>query len=203
MHNSNVPSNQELPSSGKLIKSTILAAISAGVLLVTVVLPAEYGIDPTGIGKATGLKKMGEIKISLAREVAAENARVQAQTEEEIVDAVEVNKASALDSLSHEMKVTLAPGQGTEIKLAMRKGNRARYIWWTDDGRASFDLHADSEELNIDYHSYSKGLEQKSEGLLEASFDGHHGWYWRNRTPRTMIITLQTDGEYTDIKHFK
>ena len=72
MYNSNTPTNQDLPSTGKLIKSTIIAAIVAGVLLVTVVMPSEYGIDPTGVGKALGLTEMGDIKTSLAEDAAAD-----------------------------------------------------------------------------------------------------------------------------------
>tara|TARA_B100001971_G_C18183926_1_gene534429 strand:- start:77 stop:430 length:354 start_codon:yes stop_codon:yes gene_type:complete len=72
MYNSNTPTNQDLPSTGKLIKSTVLAALVAGVLLVTVVMPSEYGIDPTGVGKALGLTEMGDIKTSLAEEAAAD-----------------------------------------------------------------------------------------------------------------------------------
>jgi ABC-type Zn2+ transport system substrate-binding protein/surface adhesin len=72
MYNSNIPSNEDLPSTGKLIKSTILAAIGAGVLLVTVVMPSEYGIDPTGAGKLLGLTEMGEIKQSLVLEAEAD-----------------------------------------------------------------------------------------------------------------------------------
>jgi hypothetical protein len=72
MYNSNMPTNEDLPSTGKLIKSTILAAIAAGVLLVTVVMPSEYGIDPTGVGKMLGLTDMGEIKTELAQEAAAD-----------------------------------------------------------------------------------------------------------------------------------
>ena len=68
MYNSNIPSDRELPSSQKLIKSTIFAGVVAAILLITTVLPAEYGIDPTGIGNAIGLKKMGEIKVSLEKE---------------------------------------------------------------------------------------------------------------------------------------
>jgi hypothetical protein len=64
--NTNIPTERELPSTQKLVKSTILAAATAAVLLVTVVMPAEYGIDPTGIGNLIGLKKMGEIRVSLA-----------------------------------------------------------------------------------------------------------------------------------------
>lgn len=73
MYNSNIPTDRKLPSSRELIKSTISATVVAAVLLITTVLPAEYGIDPTGIGQAIGLKKMGEIKVQLAEEATAEN----------------------------------------------------------------------------------------------------------------------------------
>jgi hypothetical protein len=64
----------ELPSSRTLLRSTLLALAVAAALLVTVVLPAEYAIDPTGIGRVLGLTRMGEIKVSLAREAAAAEA---------------------------------------------------------------------------------------------------------------------------------
>ena len=50
MFNSERPSLEELPSSAQLLKSTAIAAASAIAILVTVVLPAEYNIDPTGVG---------------------------------------------------------------------------------------------------------------------------------------------------------
>ena len=50
MYNSNIPSRAELPSSKQLFRSTVLALVAACFLLVTVVQPSEYGIDPTGIG---------------------------------------------------------------------------------------------------------------------------------------------------------
>lgn len=55
MFNAEKPSLEDLPSSAQLLKSTLIAAVSAIVILVTVVLPAEYGIDPTGVGRAIGL----------------------------------------------------------------------------------------------------------------------------------------------------
>lgn len=74
MHNSNIPEDRELPSTQKLLKSTIIALITAIVLLITVVMPAEYGVDPTGVGNILGLKRMGEIKQALAAELAADEA---------------------------------------------------------------------------------------------------------------------------------
>ena len=41
----------EVPSLRKIVAATVAALIVAGVILVTVVLPAEYGIDPLGTEK--------------------------------------------------------------------------------------------------------------------------------------------------------
>ena len=204
MFNSNIPSDREVPSTGKLIKSTILAAITAGVLLVTVVMPAEYGIDPTGVGNAIGLKRMGEIKTSLAEEAAQDAAKdaqaavvVEASSKPEPQVVME-----AAPTQSHEMSVTLAPDEGTEIKVAMQKGAKVDYVWETNGGKANFDVHADSKELDIDYHNYSKGSDVKSKGTLVAAFDGSHGWFWRNRTKEPLTITIKTNGEYSSIKRY-
>lgn len=62
MYNAQIPSDVMLPTSKQLIKSTGIAIAVAAVLLVGVVLPSEYGIDPIGTGKLLGLKEMGEIK---------------------------------------------------------------------------------------------------------------------------------------------
>lgn len=55
-----------------LIRSTLIAAGAAGAILVMFWLPAEYGIDPTGVGALTGLTEMGEIKQQLAAEAEAD-----------------------------------------------------------------------------------------------------------------------------------
>ena len=72
MYNTDTPMQRELPSAERLFRSTALAAAAAIVLLVTVVLPSEYGIDPTGTGGLLGLTSMGEIKQQLAEEAAAD-----------------------------------------------------------------------------------------------------------------------------------
>lgn len=205
MHNSNIPTNRELPSTAKLIKSTILATIAAIVLLVTVVMPAEYALDPTGLGKITGLQRMGEIKVSLAKEAEAD-ALVQSEevpTMEVVKETIpEPTPQSTTATQNHEMTFTLAPDEGTEVKVTMIKGAKVDYVWETKGGKANFDVHGDSKELKISYHNYSKGSEQKSDGTLEAVFDGNHGWFWRNRTKEPLTITIKTNGEYTAIKRY-
>lgn len=57
------------------MKSTIIAIVAALMILVTVVLPAEYAIDPRGIGRALKLTQMGEIKKQLSIEAEADRQR--------------------------------------------------------------------------------------------------------------------------------
>ena len=54
MFNSQLPDVSELPTTRQLVGSTLVAMAGAAALLVTVVLPSEYGIDPTGVGRVLG-----------------------------------------------------------------------------------------------------------------------------------------------------
>jgi hypothetical protein len=78
MYNTDLPKRADLPSSAKLLRSTFFAAAIATGLLVTTVLPADYGVDPTGIGTRLGLTQMGEIKKEKAAEAAADFAATTA-----------------------------------------------------------------------------------------------------------------------------
>jgi len=193
MYNSKAPSPEDLPSQEKLIKSTGIAALTAALLLVTMVLPAEYGIDPTGIGNLLGLTKMGEIKVSLAKEAAAEKSKSGVPASNDESDGI------ASTAQNHTVTVSLAPNEGKEIKLKMNKGTKANYKWESSGGRVNFDIHGDSKPLNIKYHNYRKGSTKSSEGTLTAAFDGYHGWFWRNRTDKSVDITLTTSGEYQEL----
>jgi len=81
MYNTDLPTRAELPSTGKLLRSTLMAVVIAVALLISVVLPAEYAIDPTGAGRLLGLTEMGEIKTQLAEEAELDQASVQQASE--------------------------------------------------------------------------------------------------------------------------
>src|SRR5215208_2240271 len=198
-----VPQQGDLPSSRTLLRSTASAAGVAALLLVTVVLPAEYGVDPTGVGRLLGLKRMGEIKVALAKEAAAAaaaEAAVAGRTDSAAGAAAAGATAAGArpDSNAHVTRVTLPPGAGKEVKLEMRKDARVSYAWSTDRGVVNYDTHADRETPPaIKYHNYAKGQGKASdEGELVAAFDGRHGWFWRNRTSEVITVTLRTNGDY-------
>jgi len=74
MFNVSKPTLDDLPTSKQLLRSTCIAFVAAIAILIAIVLPSEYAIDPTGIGRALGLTEMGEIKTQLAEEAAADAA---------------------------------------------------------------------------------------------------------------------------------
>ena len=227
MYNTDLPKRADLPTTGKLLRSTALAALIAGGLLVTTVLPAEYGIAPAGIGRALGLTPMGEIKISLAAEaradervatetapaqpvavaptVRAEAAPVPAPAPAPVAVATLPPAAVAptpAAARQDTVTVTLKPGQGAEVKLTMNKDHRVRYEWASAGGPVNFDTHGDPYDAPKDfYHGYGKGRnELGSKGELVAAFDGKHGWFWRNRSGYDVTVTLKTQGEYARIE---
>ena len=210
MYNANRPSKADLPSTGQLLKSTGIAAVVASALLVTVVLPAEYGVDPTRIGSVFGLTEMGRIKVSLAAESKADEAAdaaaaavTPAATAPAVV-AVAAQPAAAAAApafagqRTDETVLTLQPDQGAEIKLVMEEGAKARFTWTSSGGKINFDTHADRP--GVSYHGYGKGSSQSETGVLTAAFTGSHGWFWRNRTGEPVTITLKTEGAYTEVK---
>lgn len=220
MYNIDTPLRAELPSSRQLVRSTIIAAVSAVFLLTTVVLPAEYGIDPTGVGRVLGLTEMGEIKTRLTAEadadaLAAANATAatpQAGATEQsppaplpapvaVPAAVDVVAKPAGQQWRDDMSITLKPGEGTEVKLRMREGEKATYSWAVQGGVVNYDTHGDGGGRSI---SYEKGRAVPADdGELVAAFTGNHGWFWRNRGQADVKLVLRTGGTYSDIKRVK
>ena len=199
MFNTDLPTRAELPSSARLLRSTALAAAVAALLLVTTVLPAEYGIDPTGIGAALGLKRMGEIKTSLAQEADAAASAKPVSADPTRAAAASGEAPAKVDPVrQHTVNIVLAPGQAAEIKLSMFEGATVRYKWQASGGAVNYDTHGDPDGAPKDfYHGYGKGRNETGDaGTLTAAFDGIHGWYWRNSSTEEVTLTLETDGAY-------
>lgn len=216
MYNTKTPNRAELPTTKQLVRSTLIALTAAIVLLITVVLPAEYAIDPTGIGRALGLTEMGEIKTQLAQEAAADKANSQVltaskadvsdslRTKVEVSPSIEVTSqdAESVDAIEPVWKdrimLSLKPGQGAEVKLVMKKGQTAQFKWVSKGGAVNFDTHGDGNGNSISYEK-GRGI-PKDEGNLVAAFTGNHGWFFRNRNENTVMVILRTSGEYSQMK---
>ena len=210
-----------LPSSRTLVRSTLIAIGVAAVLLVGVVLPAEYGVDPVGIGRALGLTEMGKIKMALAREAEAAATAERAAVARAPVAAsapgatvaptaggdsapATAQGSAATATRRDSMTVTLQPGASIELKLDMRKDQRASYQWRADSAAVNYNTHGEPPNPPKGfYHGYGKGTSRGEKGALLAAFDGMHGWFWRNRSAGDVRITLVTAGEYKELREVK
>ena len=195
MFNTHKPSENDLPTSSQLLKSTMVAICVGCALLILFVLPAEYGTDPSGFGELLGLKKMGEIKTRLKQDYLIENIGVK----DELLAESETGKENR-----DIMEFVISPDEAIEIKLEMKKGSIAKYNWTTKNGGLNYNLHGDGYKGSQKSISYKKGRMTNSDsGEFKSEFDGYHGWFWRNRNNESVTITLETIGDYILIKQMK
>lgn len=200
MYNAPQPKLEDLPSNRQLQRMSVIAAIGAVFIGVCVYLPAEYGVDPTGVGTVLGLTEMGVIKQELEAEAEADRVLHAEQEESSLFDSLFgsfISTAEAQEAWQDEIVFTLEPGAFTEIKATMEEGATLTYSWVAEGGRINFDLHAHAGGQDV---TYERGRGQTDgEGSFETPFAGDHGWFWRNRDDQAITVTLQLRGEYSAI----
>lgn len=189
----------EIPSTRRLLRATAVAAAVAGVILVTTVLPAEYGIDPTGIGSRLGLDVLAG-----TAEAAEPPPSTAIATAEAGLDAagqpakpVEAGAVSKRERQyrSDTLSVILPPGKGAEIKAAMKTGD-GMVFHWSADGDVAVDMHGEQTgAANDEYTSYwIERSQRQASGTFTAPFDGSHGWYWLNRSSEPVTVRVEVTG---------
>jgi hypothetical protein len=183
-------SRPELPTSAQLLRATLVALAVASLILVAVVLPAEYGIDPLGTGRASGLYR--------PRTDAAPPPTAVADRAPGTAGSSGALFESATPFRTDEMTVTLESGEGAEVKAAMRQGERLVFSWTTAGGGVDVDMHGEvdgaADEAST---SYVKGEAQTSgHGALEAPMAGNHGWFWQNLNDTPVTVTVRVSGFY-------
>jgi len=170
-------SSIEVQSKTTIIKACLYAIVLAIIATLTVVLPAEYNIDPTGIGKKIGLTQLA------ANESTGDATQPTNQFERQ------------MDSVSIEVPA----GQGLEYKFQIDQYGKLKYQW-TSTRKLHFDFHGEPEgDTTGFFESYGIGSAFAIHGTLTTPFEGSHGWYWRNDGEEAATVTLNTQGEYSII----
>ncbi|MFT5657471.1 MAG: hypothetical protein ACI9KN_000744 [Gammaproteobacteria bacterium] len=108
------------------------------------------------------------------------------------------------DSQTTAWKDTISitiPARGEkEYKLYLNKGATIHYSWETEGEALFYDFHGEpSGDTTGFFESFEKNTASQSDGLLVASFNGTHGWYWKNITRTPVVITLKVKGVYERI----
>ena len=167
------------PSRKQIARATGAAMAVAAVLLVTAVLPAEYGIDPLGTGKALGL-----LDLFGASEPPA------------LPPATNVAEPPPRVYKTESTSFTLRPSQAFEYKYRLEQ-DRGMVYAWRATSKVKYEFHGEPDDHRLKVQSYDKQENDYASGTLTAPFTGIHGWYWENASEGDLTITLTTSGFYT------
>lgn len=192
----------------KLLSATGLAAF----LLVGGVLPAEFGVDPTGIGAKVGL-------LALAQEAPAVS---QQPFEKVMVFNVEDYDSSAeriersitglvtlqeVPFQSETIIIQLEDLGEVEHKFIMQEGMSFVYSWEIKDAVGDgvyYDFHGHPQSADVSEFpegfemAYSKSEGAQQSGSFRAPFDGLHGFYFMNLEEGPITIELNVTGFFDD-----
>lgn len=210
MSENNSNNEVEAPSASNLLKATTATIIGAFILLVLVVLPAEYGVDPTGFGNLTGLGDLAEEPYEIVEftDIIGGNEVIREVEIPLFGDPVPLPNPSVFQDQAEEaqsmsMTIELGAFEQTEIKTVLDEGKVIIYDWQVvDDKLVYFDFHGHEEsfgpEFFVRYKERQEGL-NKSSGSLTAPFYGEHGWLFFNINEEPISITLNVTGYYNEI----
>jgi len=167
------------------------AFVVALLVLVLFVLPAERGIDLTGVGAKLGLAQMRGDAAAIAAQPAAASSAVLA-----IAPQGKAEIAKATPMRSDDMSVVLPPHSGIEIKAEMKTGDHLIFHW-ESSAPVKMDMHGERPNAGDDFTRYWMESDMSgAQGSFTAPFDGRHGWFWRNRSDKEVTIKIHTAGFY-------
>jgi hypothetical protein len=160
-----------------VVTATVGALVVAAIVLVVAVLPAEYGIDPLGTGRALGLLDLAE----------GGGGAVLAQSD---------------DFRTDTMEFVLGPYQSVEYKYRVEKDASMLYSWRATR-QVLYDFHGEPDGAPEGYaESFEKQEGDRANGTFVAPFSGIQGWYWENKGGGDVSITLTTAGFYSEPREY-
>ena len=159
-------------SKRRIIVASLAAVLVASVLLLTTILPAEYGFDPLGTGRAMGLLGLSE----------GEQQALNQQQEHWHTDSIEFE---------------LLPFESVEYKYRLEKGAALLYAWQSGTA-VLYEMHSEPDGAASGYaETFSKTEAASDQGSYTAPYGGIHGWFWQNRSQQPVTVRLQAQGYFS------
>jgi len=182
-------------STKTLIRASIVALVIASIIFITFILPAEYKIDPTGLGEMMGLTVLAEEAVLVEKNILAEKPILA--DDSETAQVSQATKQPSMPYRDDSVTVTVPPNKGVEYKFKMHQYANLTYEWTTNGEPVYFDFHGEPKADTTGYfESYVIATNAEMKGSMTVPFEGGHGWYWKNNSDKEIIITLKTQGNY-------
>lgn len=203
-------SNQPQRPTGSLLRSAFWTLLGAIIVTVFFIMPAEYGVDPTGVGQLLGLTDLEDTQATAVR-TPGEKPNTAISAFPAIPDTFDYYEPEVLGdpySRSHQspfrsdtLEVPLDDLEQVEIKVVMKQGDALVYSWKMTEGETVYaDFHADPHQTEFYPENYwiryAESENPSASGSLVAPFDGNHGWFWMNIEEKPVRIILEVRGFY-------
>lgn len=204
MTNSGISTRTKLFSSG---------VVAIG-LLVGVVLPAEYGMDPTGLGRATGLIDLARAAPVMRNQDFGETLVFNVADYDTTAERVEGSIKGLVSIQDAPFKtetilIEIADLGEVEHKFIMEEDMGLVYAWRvleTEGDGVYYDFHghpmaADRDDYPADFEmTYSKSEGDHQNGSFTAPFGGLHGFYFMNLEEGPITVELTVSGYFSEHK---
>lgn len=174
-------------------KAPLVAAgvvVVGAALAVLVILPAETGWDPTGVGERLGLTEIAE-------PANPELERGMARMEREEVLTLSDTPLPPSDGVSDVWEYELLPFESVEFKYTMPE-DQPMTFHWEGTGTLAYDMHAHPFDGGVEMtESYGVDEAREMNGVYTPAFTGIHGWFWENRSMDNVTLRLEASGAMT------
>lgn len=195
-----------------LTSKLIAAALGGGALLVVAVLPAEYGIDPTGLGGKLGLTELAQETAEVGSfEGVLEFNIGEYDPTADLIDMSVQGLIQQQDTpfYSEVMDIEIEDFGEIEHKFIMPADTTFVYSWEVLDAVGDgvyYDFHGHpSTEDAVNYPdgfemAYAKGEGITQHGSFTAPFTGFHGFYFMNIEEGPITVRLTISGYWEEHK---
>jgi hypothetical protein len=189
------------PSRAAIAKATAIALVVAVIILVVAVLPAEYGIDPLGTGRALGLTNLYSTGRGTA--TAADTSGNPAPASAASLNAGATSILQNTPFHEQTIELTLGAFGFIEHKYKLEKGASMIYSW-SATGPVMYDLHTEPEGKPPEAsESFAMGKGTSGSGSYTAPYSGLHGWYFENLNEMQSIkLTIKAVGFFDQYRQY-
>lgn len=185
----------QLKVSGKTLAIITGGGLVGGALIVLgAIMPAEFNVDPLGIGKLTGIGRLWapeEQAFSSGRAVLAFASDTAKSSH-----VVEISLgASDWPEAAVEYKVHMTPGQSIFYKWTVVNADGTPGTVPVEMDQHGHDVPPEGQPSTV--VDFRKARLLADQGSMTAPLDGIFGWYFRNHSPDPVVIRLEIEGFYT------
>jgi hypothetical protein len=193
--------DQRKQSVSALVIVSAATSMLTALLLFAFVLPAYYGIDPTGWGEKLGITnartQTGAVNVENKTQPPLQTAAQMVIAGNPAPLATAPQADDPLAERQDTVELVIPPKQSLDYRLAMERDYELDYHWTANGKAVSTELRGEPKDGKTPSLTFSTLKNSTTgKGFFIIPFNGKFGWHWQNKTNQPVTIRLHTKGTY-------